>query len=65
MIIIITNVFLVVLSLFQKYMEIGITANKIGDKIKFYTVGSGSAGSMFKSHAETAAILNTYLLKLR
>tara|TARA_R110001583_G_scaffold145875_1_gene297886 strand:- start:9458 stop:10297 length:840 start_codon:yes stop_codon:yes gene_type:complete len=31
-----------------------------GDKVKFYTVGSGAAGSMYKSHAETAAILNTY-----
>ena len=36
-------------------------SDSIGDKIKFYTVGSGAAGSMYKSHAETAAILNTYL----
>ncbi len=30
------------------------------EKIKFYTVGNGAAGSMFKSHAETAAILDTF-----
>lgn len=29
-------------------------------KINFYTVGSGAAGSMFSSHAETAAALNSF-----
>lgn len=31
-----------------------------GEKVKFYTMGSGAAGSMFKSHAETAAAINHY-----
>jgi len=35
-------------------------SNKNQDEIKFYTVGNGAAGSMYKSHAETAAILDTY-----
>lgn len=31
-----------------------------GDKVKFYTVGSGAAGSMYASHAETASAVNSY-----
>lgn len=31
-----------------------------GEKVKFYTVGSGAAGSMYASHAETAASINSY-----
>lgn len=31
-----------------------------GEKIKFYTVGSGEAGSMFMGHAETAAAINSF-----
>lgn len=31
-----------------------------GEKIRFYTVGSGAAGSMYSSHAETAAAVNSY-----
>ncbi len=30
------------------------------EKVKFYTVGSGEAGSMYSSHAETANALNSY-----
>ncbi len=33
--------------------------DKDGEKIKFYTVGTGAAGSMFKGHAETAAAMNS------
>ncbi|MFK7782431.1 FkbM family methyltransferase [Psychroserpens sp.] len=33
----------------------------IDDTIKFYTVGSGAAGSMHASHAETAAAINSYM----
>lgn len=33
---------------------------KDGEKIDFYTVGSGEAGSMYSSHAETAAALNSF-----
>lgn len=35
--------------------------NTIDEKIKFYTVGAGAAGSMYASHAETAASLNSFL----
>src|SRR5690606_31639880 len=35
--------------------------NTLGGKIKFYTVGAGAAGSMYASHAETAASLNSFL----
>ena len=31
-----------------------------GEKLKFYTVGSGEAGSMYSSHAETAKAMNSY-----
>src|SRR5690606_13387888 len=30
------------------------------DKVKFYTVGSGAAGSMYASHAETASAINSF-----
>lgn len=33
---------------------------KDGERIRFYTVGTGAAGSMFSSHAETAAAMNLY-----
>lgn len=36
-------------------------SNKQDQTIKFYTVGSGAAGSMHASHAETAASANSYL----
>lgn len=35
--------------------------DSLDETIKFYTVGSGAAGSMFASHAETAASLNSFL----
>lgn len=35
-------------------------SNVRGEEIKFYTIGSGAAGSMFKSHARTAASINEY-----
>jgi len=35
-------------------------SNKAGSQVKFYTVGTGAAGSMFKSHAATAAKLNNW-----
>lgn len=33
---------------------------KDSDKVKFYTVGTGAAGSMYESHAKTAAAVNSY-----
>ncbi len=34
-------------------------SNVAGDKIQFYTVGAGAAGSMFKGHAESAAMIGS------
>lgn len=34
--------------------------DKDGEKVRFYTVGSGAAGSMFSSHAETAAAMKSF-----
>jgi FkbM family methyltransferase len=31
-----------------------------GEQVKFYTVGVGSAGSMFATHAETARLINSF-----
>ena len=50
------------------YNNLGIKAHFItafisdsnGDDVKFYTVGTGAAGSMFSSHATSAAILNSF-----
>ncbi|WP_300565206.1 FkbM family methyltransferase, partial [Flavobacterium sp.] len=33
-----------------------------GEKVKFYTVGSGEAGSMYSGHAETATAVNSHYL---
>ena len=33
---------------------------KDGEKVKFYTVGAGAAGSMFAGHAETASRTNSF-----
>ncbi|WP_191859175.1 FkbM family methyltransferase [Hanstruepera ponticola] len=33
--------------------------NSVDDTIKFYTIGSGAAGSMYASHAQTASALKT------
>ena len=35
--------------------------NTLDEKIKFYTVGAGAAGSMHATHAETAASINSYM----
>mgnify|MGYP003117897904 CR=1 FL=1 len=35
--------------------------NKVDDTIKFYTVGSGAAGSMHPSHAQTASSMNSFI----
>lgn len=35
-------------------------SDKEGDKIKFFTVGTGEAGSMFSGHAETASAVNSF-----
>lgn len=34
--------------------------DKDGEKLNFYTIGSGAAGSMYSSHATTAAAVNSF-----
>ena len=36
-------------------------SNELDNNVKFYTVGAGAAGSMYASHAETAASLNSFM----
>jgi len=43
-----------------QYMS-AFVGDKVDDTIKFYTVGSGAAGSMYSSHAETASSINSFL----
>lgn len=43
-----------------QYMA-AFVSDTIDDTIKFYTVGAGAAGSMYKSHAVTAASINSFL----
>lgn len=61
------------LQLAQQHLEKnGMGANKTyinafvgekkGDSVKFYTLGSGSAGSMFGSHADSARAVNAYYM---
>ncbi len=38
----------------------GFISNKVSEKVKFYTVGTGSAGSSSSDHAKTAALLNSW-----
>lgn len=35
--------------------------DKLGDTVRFYTVGTGAAGSMYASHAETASAMNMFI----
>jgi len=35
--------------------------DKLDDTVKFYTIGSGAAGSMYASHAETASAINSFM----
>lgn len=43
-----------------QYMT-AFVGDTLDETIKFYTIGSGAAGSMYASHAETAASINSYL----
>lgn len=45
---------------FKSRFVTAFIGDKDGEKIKFYTVGTGEAGSMFSGHAETAAALNSF-----
>lgn len=37
-------------------------SDQTGKEIPFYTIGTGAAGSMFMSHAESAAAINSYFM---
>jgi len=39
----------------------GFVSDKLDDTVKFYTVGAGAAGSMYASHAKTAASSNSFM----
>ena len=43
-----------------QYMT-AFVSDKLGESIKFYTVGAGAAGSMYASHAKTASALNSFI----
>ncbi|MDZ4756720.1 MAG: FkbM family methyltransferase [Bacteroidota bacterium] len=38
----------------------GFVSDKVGEQVKFYTIGIGEAGSMFRSHAHTASKTNSF-----
>jgi FkbM family methyltransferase len=38
----------------------GFVSDKQDDSIKFYTLGAGAAGSMYASHAESAAVVSSF-----
>lgn len=39
----------------------GFVSNENDENVKFYTVGAGAAGSMYATHAETAATMNSFM----
>ena len=39
----------------------GFVSDKQDETIKFYTIGAGAAGSMHASHAESAALVNSFM----
>ncbi len=39
----------------------GFVSDRVDDTVNFYTVGAGAAGSMFASHAKTAALVNSFM----
>lgn len=45
---------------FKSTFITAFVGNQDGKKVKFYTVGSGEAGSMYASHAETASAVNSF-----
>lgn len=44
----------------NKMFILSFVGEKSGEKVKFYTVGAGAAGSMFKSHAESASSIGSF-----
>lgn len=45
----------------RAYYLPAFVSDKLDDKVKFYTVGFGAAGSMYASHAVTASKLNSHI----
>jgi FkbM family methyltransferase len=45
----------------QAHYFSAFVGNNVDDNVKFYTVGSGAAGSMHPSHAQTASSLNSFI----
>lgn len=46
----------------NKTFILSFVSDKSGEQVKFYTIDSGSAGSMFASHAETASKTNSFYM---
>ena len=38
---------------------LGFVSNEINNELDFYTIGYGSAGSMYSSHTETAKVIGS------
>lgn len=45
---------------FKSQYYSAFVSDKLNDVVKFYTIGTGSAGSMYSSHAESAGAVNSY-----
>jgi FkbM family methyltransferase len=45
----------------QAHYFSAFVGNKVDDDVKFYTIGSGAAGSMHPSHAQTASAMNSFI----
>ena len=43
------------------YFHKTFVSNTLNDSVKFYSIGAGAAGSMYASHAKTAAAMNSFL----
>ena len=46
---------------FKSFYYPGFVSNAENSSIKFYTIGSGAAGSMYASHAKSAASTNSFI----
>lgn len=47
---------------FNCQFENRLITEKVGEFVKFYAIGSGEAGSIFKSHAHSASSVNSYFI---
>ncbi len=43
------------------YYQAAFVGNTVDDTVRFYTIGAGAAGSMYPTHAKTAASMNAFM----